>query len=97
VQNRPWILRTLLFEGVQLERGEDWFEQFFYLPLFNSVAKRKLILGRNNIWAGGQLPPPLTHPHVTHTHSRLICEQNTTTIDDDDDDNDNKQTKVLSH
>jgi hypothetical protein len=58
--NRPWVLRILIYVGVMLERGEDWFEpalnivtplspthhNFFYLSLLNSVAKRKLFLGK---------------------------------------------------
>ena len=67
-------ITNFTYEGVKLERGEDCFEpsviymhpfppllsQLFYLRLFNSVAIRKLILVRKNIWAGGQLPPPHT-------------------------------------
>jgi hypothetical protein len=73
-QNRPWVLGTLIYERDKFERGEDWFEpvlhvhtllsptltQFFYLPLFNSVAKKKLFLGIKNV--GGTFVTPCPSP-----------------------------------
>jgi hypothetical protein len=57
-QNQPWVLGTLIYEGVKKE-GEDRFFSFFlplhhpnnhfenisifYLPCFNSVAKKNCL------------------------------------------------------
>ena len=61
--NRPWVLGTLIYEEAKVRnRGKSGWNQsliyillfptlsprFFCLPLSNSVAKRKLFLGRQN-------------------------------------------------
>jgi len=66
-----WVLGTLIYGRVKLKKWEVRFEQhliythpfpplsaqFFYLPLFNSVANRKPFLGRKNI-EGAFIPLP---------------------------------------
>jgi len=39
-QNWPWVFGTLIYEGVNLERGEDWFEPFLniHTPLSPTVT-----------------------------------------------------------
>jgi hypothetical protein len=69
-RNRPWVLETLIYEGVNLKRGgkidlnqslihihpfPPLKSQFFISPSSKSVAK-KLFLGRKNI--GGPFAPP---------------------------------------
>jgi hypothetical protein len=78
-QNRPWVLGILIYEGDKLE-GEVWFEpllntytllslfshcNFFYLLLFNSVAKQILFLCRKNI-GGAFVPSPQVRPVFVH-------------------------------
>jgi len=73
----PWVLGTLNCEVVQvrnrgkigLNRSLIYVHPFpplslrsFYLRLFNSVAKRKLFLGRKNIGRGGNCPRPSSSP-----------------------------------
>jgi hypothetical protein len=56
-QHRLWVLGTLIYEGVNLERGGKTslnhylrymhpfpppLPEFFHLPFFNSITKRKL-------------------------------------------------------
>ena len=68
-----------------LKEGEDWFEpnqslmyiypfptplpQFFYLPVFNFVAKRKLLFGEEDI-GGGKCPHPPCYTYDGSYRSR---------------------------
>jgi hypothetical protein len=39
VGNRPWLLGTLIYEGVKLERGEGWFFSFFFLSFHHENVR----------------------------------------------------------
>ena len=87
---RPWVLGTLNCEVVQIRNKGDiglnrslmyvhplspLSIQFFYLRLYNSVAKRKLFLGRKNIGRGGGNSPPFAPPPKLRLCSFLrFCE-----------------------
>jgi hypothetical protein len=80
-QDRPWILVTVICEEVDLEIEKNGLNQslicvhsftplspniFFYLPLFNLVAKRKIFLRRKIIeGAFPAYPPPPLPDQVT--------------------------------
>jgi hypothetical protein len=70
-QNLPWVSGILVY-GVKIERREDGFNQsliysyiqslislslYFYLPVFNPVTKRNLLLGRKIIGSWGAFAP----------------------------------------
>jgi hypothetical protein len=82
VQNRPWVLGTLIYEGVKLERGEDRFEPvlnrqthisphshpiFFIWSSSAQQPKEKLFLGRKKYWRGICPPPPQVTPMSMNT------------------------------
>ena len=72
--NRPWVLGTLIYIGVNLERGGrvltihthlfPTLSVISYLSLLNAIAKRTLFLGIKNI-GEGRICPLAPHRQVT--------------------------------